>query len=71
MSVGDTIQLRKQLERFLECLGDNFLMQLLKKPPRKNSLLNLFSHKKELAGDMKAKISHGCSEDDKEQSLKS
>ena len=45
---------RKQSQRFLECVGDNFLTQLVKEPTRGNKILDLlFVNREGLVGDVK------------------
>ena len=46
---------RKQSERFLECVEDSFLTQLVQEPTRGGALLDLlFTNSEGLLGDVKA-----------------
>ena len=46
---------RKQSERFLECVEDSFLTQLVQEPTRGGALLGLlFTNSEGLVGDVKA-----------------
>ena len=46
---------REQSQRFLECVGDNFLTQLVKEPVRGSKILDLlFVNREGLVGDVKA-----------------
>jgi len=48
----------KQYRRFLECMEDNFLMQLVSKPIRGGASLDLlFTNREGLVGDM---VVRGC-----------
>ena len=52
----------KQARRFLECIVDNFITQVIEEPKRACALLDLICTKKEgLVGDVKTKGSLGCS----------
>ncbi|GAB0195117.1 mitochondrial enolase superfamily member 1 [Grus japonensis] len=54
---------RKQSRRFLECVDDNFLLQVTEEPMRRGAMLDLILTNKEgLVGDMKLKGSLGCSD---------
>ena len=44
---------REQSQRFLECVGDHFLTQLVRQPARASKIL-LFVHREGLVGDVKA-----------------
>ena len=45
---------REQSQRFLECIGDNFLTQLVKEPTQGSKILDmLFVHREGLVGDVK------------------
>ena len=49
---------KKQSRRFLECMEDNFLMQLLREPTRGAALLDLlFTDREGLVGDVEVR---GC-----------
>ncbi|GAB0204485.1 hypothetical protein GRJ2_002914100 [Grus japonensis] len=53
----------KQSKRFLECVGDNFLLQVIEEPTRRGAMLDLILTNKEgLVGDVKLKGSLGCSD---------
>ncbi|GAB0179197.1 hypothetical protein GRJ2_000385000 [Grus japonensis] len=53
----------KQSRRFLECVDDNFLLQVIEEPTRRGAMLDLvLTNKEELVGDMKLKGSLGCSD---------
>ncbi|GAB0182786.1 hypothetical protein GRJ2_000743900 [Grus japonensis] len=54
---------RKQSRKFLECVNDNFLFQVIEKPTRRGAVLDLILTNKEgLVGDVKLKGSLGCSD---------
>ncbi|GAB0186968.1 mitochondrial enolase superfamily member 1 [Grus japonensis] len=54
---------RKQSRKFLECVDDNFLLQVTEEPTRRGAMLDLILIKKEgLVGDVKLKGSFGCSD---------
>ncbi|GAB0205806.1 hypothetical protein GRJ2_003046200 [Grus japonensis] len=54
---------RKQSRKFLECVDDNFLLQVTEKPTRRGAMLDLILTNKEgLVGDVKLKGSLGCSD---------
>ncbi|GAB0197130.1 hypothetical protein GRJ2_002178300 [Grus japonensis] len=54
---------RKQSRRFLECIDDNFLLQVIEEPTRRGAMLDLILTNKEgLVGDVKLKGSLGCSD---------
>ncbi|GAB0183586.1 hypothetical protein GRJ2_000823900 [Grus japonensis] len=54
---------RKQSRRFLECLDDNFLLQVTEKPTRRGAMLDLvLTNKEGLVGNVKLKGSLGCSD---------
>ncbi|GAB0177907.1 mitochondrial enolase superfamily member 1 [Grus japonensis] len=51
----------KQSRKFLECVNDNFLLQVTEEPTRRGALLDLvLSNKEGLVGDVKLKGSLGC-----------
>ncbi|GAB0209691.1 hypothetical protein GRJ2_003434800 [Grus japonensis] len=53
----------KQYRRFLECVDDNFLLQVIEEPTRRGAMLDLvLTNKEGLAGDVKLKGSLGCSD---------
>ncbi|GAB0182893.1 hypothetical protein GRJ2_000754600 [Grus japonensis] len=53
----------KQSRRFLECIDDNFLLQVIEEPTRRGAMLDLVPTNKEgLEGDVKLKGSLGCSD---------
>ncbi|GAB0176444.1 hypothetical protein GRJ2_000109600 [Grus japonensis] len=54
---------RKQSRKFLECVDDNFLLQVIEEPTRRGAMLDLILTNKEgLVGDVKLKGSLGCSD---------
>ncbi|GAB0179184.1 hypothetical protein GRJ2_000383700 [Grus japonensis] len=54
---------RKQSRKFLECVHDNFLLQVIEEPTRRGAMLDLILTNKEgLVGDVKLKGSLGCSD---------
>ncbi|GAB0204525.1 mitochondrial enolase superfamily member 1 [Grus japonensis] len=54
---------RKQSRKFLECVDDNFLLQVTEKPTRRGATLDLILTNKEgLVGDITLKGSLGCSD---------
>ncbi|GAB0202608.1 hypothetical protein GRJ2_002726400 [Grus japonensis] len=54
---------RKQTRKFLECVDDNFLLQVTEEPMRRGAMLDLILTNKEgLIGDVKLKGSLGCSD---------
>ncbi|GAB0207232.1 hypothetical protein GRJ2_003188800 [Grus japonensis] len=54
---------RKQSRRFLECMDDNFLLQVIEEPTRRGAMLDLvLTNKEGLVGDVKLKGSLGCSD---------
>ncbi|GAB0205871.1 hypothetical protein GRJ2_003052700 [Grus japonensis] len=54
---------RKQSRKFLECVDDNFLLQVIEEPTRRGAMLDLIlTNKKGLVGDVKLKGSLGCSD---------
>ncbi|GAB0175856.1 hypothetical protein GRJ2_000050800 [Grus japonensis] len=56
---------RKQSRKFLECVDENFLLQVIKEPTRRGAMLDLILTNKEgLIGDVKLKGSLGCSDDE-------
>ncbi|GAB0205919.1 hypothetical protein GRJ2_003057500 [Grus japonensis] len=53
----------KQSGKILECVDDNFLLQVIEEPTRRGAMLDLVLIKKErLIGDVKLKGSLGCSD---------
>ncbi|GAB0181373.1 hypothetical protein GRJ2_000602600 [Grus japonensis] len=53
----------KQSRRFLECVDDNFLLQVIEEPLRRGAMLDLvLTNKEGLVGNVKLKGSHGCSD---------
>ena len=53
----------KQSRRFLDCIGDKFLLQVRKEPTRRGAMLDLILPNKEgLVGNVKVKGSLGCSD---------
>ncbi|GAB0183953.1 mitochondrial enolase superfamily member 1 [Grus japonensis] len=54
---------RKRSRKFLECVDDNFLLQVIEEPMRRGAMLDLILTNKEgLVGDVKLKGSLGCSD---------
>ncbi|GAB0208867.1 mitochondrial enolase superfamily member 1 [Grus japonensis] len=54
---------RKQSRKFLECVDDNCLLQVIEEPTRRGAMLDLILTNKEgLVGDVKLKGSLGCSD---------
>ncbi|GAB0205782.1 hypothetical protein GRJ2_003043800 [Grus japonensis] len=54
---------RKQSRKFLECVNDNFLLQVTEEPTRRGAMLDLVLINEEgLVGDVKLKGSLGCSD---------
>ncbi|GAB0175990.1 hypothetical protein GRJ2_000064200 [Grus japonensis] len=52
----------KQSRRFLECIDDNFLLQVIEESTRRGAMLALvLTNKERLVGDVKLKGSLGCS----------
>ncbi|KAK4829766.1 hypothetical protein QYF61_006490 [Mycteria americana] len=53
----------KQSGRFLECIDDKFLLQVIEEPKRRGAMLDLvLTNKEGLVGNMKLKGSLGCSD---------
>ncbi|GAB0190982.1 hypothetical protein GRJ2_001563500 [Grus japonensis] len=53
----------KQSRRFLEHIGDNFLLQVIEEPTRRGAMLDLvLTNKEGLVGNVKLKGSLGCSD---------
>ena len=53
----------KQSRRFLECVDDNFLLQVMEEPTRRGAMLDLvLTNKEGLVGNVKLKGSLGCSD---------
>ncbi|GAB0208476.1 hypothetical protein GRJ2_003313300 [Grus japonensis] len=51
----------KQSRKFLECIDDNFLLQVTEEPTRRGAMLDLvLTNKEGLVGDVKLKGSLGC-----------
>ncbi|GAB0177476.1 hypothetical protein GRJ2_000212900 [Grus japonensis] len=54
---------RKQSRKFLECVDDNFVLQVTEEPTRRGAMLDLvLTNKEGLVGDVKLKGSLGCSD---------
>ncbi|GAB0203608.1 hypothetical protein GRJ2_002826400 [Grus japonensis] len=54
---------RKQSRKLLECVDDNFLFQVIEEPTRRGAVLDLvLTNKEGLVGDVKLKVSLGCSD---------
>ncbi|PKU34027.1 glycerol kinase [Limosa lapponica baueri] len=54
---------RKQYRRFLECVDDNFLLQVIEEPTRRGAMLDLvLTNKEGMMGNVKLKGSLGCSD---------
>ncbi|GAB0187151.1 hypothetical protein GRJ2_001180400 [Grus japonensis] len=54
---------RKQPRRFLECVDDNFLLQVIEEPTRRGVMLDLvLTNREGLVGNVKLKGSLGCSD---------
>ncbi|GAB0209624.1 hypothetical protein GRJ2_003428100 [Grus japonensis] len=52
-----------QSRKFLECVDDNFLLQVIEEPTRRGAMLDLvLTNKEGLVGDVKLKGSLGCSD---------
>ncbi|GAB0176205.1 hypothetical protein GRJ2_000085700 [Grus japonensis] len=61
--MGDNIGGDYQKRRFLECVDDNFLLQVIEEPTNRGTMLDLLLTKKEgLVGNVKLKGSLGCSD---------
>ncbi|GAB0187276.1 hypothetical protein GRJ2_001192900 [Grus japonensis] len=53
----------KQSRRFLGCIDDNFLLQVIEEPTRRGAMLDLILTQEEgLVGNVKLKGSLGCSD---------
>ncbi|GAB0204478.1 hypothetical protein GRJ2_002913400 [Grus japonensis] len=53
----------KQCAKFLECVDDNFLLQVTEEPTRRGAMLDLvLTNKEGLVGNVKLKGSLGCSD---------
>ncbi|GAB0179229.1 mitochondrial enolase superfamily member 1 [Grus japonensis] len=53
----------KQSRKFLECVDDNFLLQVIEEPTRRGAMLDLvLTNKEGLVGNVKLKGSLGCSD---------
>ncbi|GAB0209183.1 mitochondrial enolase superfamily member 1 [Grus japonensis] len=54
---------RKQSRKFLKCIDDNFLLQVIEEPMRRGAMLDLvLTNKEGLVGDVQLKGSLGCSD---------
>ncbi|GAB0176508.1 hypothetical protein GRJ2_000116000 [Grus japonensis] len=59
----DSAAEHKQSRKFLECVDDNFLLQVMEELTRRGAMLDLILTNKEgLVGDVKLKGSLGCSD---------
>ncbi|KAM9591189.1 uncharacterized protein ACIBXB_006085 isoform 1-T2 [Morphnus guianensis] len=59
----DNMAGHKQSRRFLECVDDNFLLQVIEEPMRRGAMLDLvLTNKEGLVGNVKLKASLGCSD---------
>ncbi|GAB0187556.1 hypothetical protein GRJ2_001220900 [Grus japonensis] len=59
----DNTARHKQSRRFLECIDDNFLLQVIEEQTRRDAMLDLvLTNKEELVGDVKLKGSLGSSD---------
>ncbi|GAB0181076.1 hypothetical protein GRJ2_000572900 [Grus japonensis] len=59
---GNTVG-HKQSRKFLECIDDNFRLQVTEEAMRRGAILDLvFTNKEGLVGDVKLKGSLGCSD---------
>jgi len=59
----DNVAGHKQSRRFLECVGDNFLLQAIEEPTRRGAMLHLvLTNNERLVGNVKIKGSLGCSD---------
>ncbi|GAB0204921.1 mitochondrial enolase superfamily member 1 [Grus japonensis] len=58
----DNTARHKQSRRFLECIGDKFLLQVIEEPTRRGAVLHfVLTNKEGLVGNVKFKGSLGCS----------
>ncbi|GAB0180032.1 hypothetical protein GRJ2_000468500 [Grus japonensis] len=54
---------QKQSRKFLECINDNFVLQVIEEPTRRGAMLDLvLTNKEGLIGDVKLEGSLGCSD---------
>ncbi|GAB0181714.1 hypothetical protein GRJ2_000636700 [Grus japonensis] len=54
---------RKQSRKFLGCVDDNFLLQVIEEPTRRGAMLDLvLTNQEGLVGEVKLKGSLGCSD---------
>ncbi|GAB0186660.1 hypothetical protein GRJ2_001131300 [Grus japonensis] len=54
---------RKQSRKFLECVNDNFLLQVIEEPTRRGAMLDLvLTNKEGLVRNVKLKGTLGCSD---------
>ncbi|GAB0185305.1 hypothetical protein GRJ2_000995800 [Grus japonensis] len=61
--VTDNTAGHKQSRRFLECVDDNFFLQVTEEPTRRGAMLDLvLTNKEGLVGNVKLKGSLGCSD---------
>ncbi|GAB0209421.1 hypothetical protein GRJ2_003407800 [Grus japonensis] len=61
ISWRDNAAEHKQSRKFLECVDDNFLLQVIEEPTRRGAMLDLvLTNKEGLVGDVKLKGSLGC-----------
>jgi len=59
----DNTARHKQSRKFLQCVDDNFLLQVIEQPMRRGAMLDLVLTSKEgLVWNVKAKGSLGCSD---------
>ncbi|GAB0175850.1 hypothetical protein GRJ2_000050200 [Grus japonensis] len=59
----DSTSGHKQPMRFLECIDDNFLLQVIEEPTRRGAILDLvLTNQEGLVGNVKLKGSLGCSD---------
>jgi len=59
----DNTARHRQARRFLECVEDNFFLQVIEKPTRRGGMLDLvLTNKEGLVGNVKLKGSVGCSD---------
>jgi len=53
----------KQSRHLLDCVDDNFLLQVIEKPTRRSAMLDVvLTNKEEVVGNVKLKASLGCSD---------
>jgi len=53
----------RQSRRFLKCIDDNFLLQVIEEPTRRGAMLYLvLTNKEELVGNVEVRGSLGCSD---------